>query len=95
MQNVKDMKDVEPGIFIPTEQCFLTDEDAWCSANRGYSCMRHRFTNELLFAFKNEIDGPAYREKHYDIPTFCVGGYNEFEPDFGLSHYLDWSTLKY
>lgn len=94
MQNVKDMKEVEPGIFIPTEQCFITDANAWRDANKGYSCMRHRFTNELLFAFKNEVDGVAYREEHYDVPTYCIGGYSDFEPAFGLSQ-LDWSSIDF
>lgn len=94
MQNVKNMKEVEPGIFIPTERCFVTDEIPWCDANKGYSCMRHRDTKELLFAFKNEVDGPAYAKKHYDVPTFCIGGYDDIEPAFGLSQ-LDWSSIDY
>ena len=95
MQNVKDMKEIEPGVFIPTEKCFITDEEAWRNANRGYSCIRHRDTNELLFAFKKGTNGPKYADEHFDVPTYCIGGYSAVEPIFGSSQLYDWDSIDY
>lgn len=75
MQNVKDMKEVEPGIFVPTQTSILTDEDSWCHNNRDYSCVINRDTKEILMAFKYDVNGIAYSLKHFTCPTFNVGGY--------------------
>ena len=74
MQDIKDMKEVLPGMYVPTEKCYVQDDGEWRWSHRGYSCIRHRETREILLVFINELDGVKYALSHFDVPIFSIGG---------------------
>lgn len=85
MQEIKDMKEVAKGIFEPTEECFILDEDSWYAANRGYGfvCNKDRKVlyvyalntpNDIVAYVRNNVNvSVQYHSGHYDISD-VIGG---------------------
>ena len=87
MQNIKDMKEVEPGIFIPTEKFYVHDTSEWRHENKGFSCMLDKETRQCLTVFRNDVNGIAYSDRNHKVPTFCVGGIDDVDYPFHPKYY--------